>query len=269
MRSLRAVADVALPFACLALVARRRRKEYRCLDAGARRVGEHARHRGAGYGDQRQLDGLADRVDRRMALAAEHLAMFRVDEMDFALELAFEQVFDDDPAERALPVRRAHDRDGRGHQQRSKIMVKRGHRGARSPEGRGSWHRRGDANGGALVLPSTLRTVRVAGAAPSSAPRATDPALYRPTERRDKQHRRADVARRFSVVPSDMIFRDNWRARIGSARLSTDRCRVMRLIAASALGLDLPQGAVANAVRYLCCGLRVRLRSPNLRGGST
>ena len=90
--------DVALPFACLSLVARRRRKEYRCLDAGSRRVGEHARHRGAGYRDQRQLDGLADRIDRRMALAAEHFAMLRVDEMDFALELAFEQVFDDDPA---------------------------------------------------------------------------------------------------------------------------------------------------------------------------
>ena len=86
-------------------------------------VVEHRGHRGAGHGDQRELDRLADRAQRRMTAPIEHAAVMRVDEVELALEIALEQVLDDDATERAGAARRPDEGDRRGHEQRTQVML--------------------------------------------------------------------------------------------------------------------------------------------------
>ena len=114
---------LALPAPRLAFVDRRRGQDDRRLHAGAPAVVEHRGHRGAGHGDQRELDRLADRAQRRMTAPIEHAAVMRVDEVELALEIALEQVLDDDATERAGAARRPDEGDRRGHEQRTQVML--------------------------------------------------------------------------------------------------------------------------------------------------
>ncbi len=101
---------------------RRRDSTTAALTPDARAVVENRGHRRARHRDQRQLDRLPDRAQRRVGAPREHAAMVRIDGEERAVEIAAEQVLHDDPARGARLARCADERDRCRHQQRTKVV---------------------------------------------------------------------------------------------------------------------------------------------------
>ena len=73
--------------------------------------------------DDRQVDRAADRRKRRVRALRKDVPVMRIDGEDLTLEAAFEQILEDDAAERPGALGRAHERDRLRTNERPQVMM--------------------------------------------------------------------------------------------------------------------------------------------------
>ena len=111
----------ALPAQRFVAFLRRRGKHDDRLDAGARRILEHADNRRRRRRDQCEIDRLRDRGQRRVRAPGQHAPMLGIDDIERALEAAADEILEDDPAVGTRLAGGADDRDRSRRQQRAEI----------------------------------------------------------------------------------------------------------------------------------------------------